>query len=125
MDDYDPKTAERQIKAKEHYNKSSKALPPLNIGDNVAIQNFVSKRWDRAGIVVFKGKKWDYQVKVPSGRAVWCNRSFLIPIPERKSQPGTLPDGEERGDEELRQENNKEGGSHRSKRVHFLQDIQN
>jgi len=119
MDDYDAKTAERQIKAKEHYNKSSKALAPLNIGDNVAIQNFASKRWDRAGIVVFKGKKRDYQVKMPSGRAVWRNRRFLIPIPGEKSQPGTVPEGEERGDEVLRQEH----GSRRSKRVRFLQDV--
>jgi hypothetical protein len=36
----------------DHYNLSTKKLPPLEIGQQVRIQNTISKRWDRTGVIV-------------------------------------------------------------------------
>ena len=58
---------------------SARLLPPLRLGDSVFLQDPVSKRWNRTGIIVGIGRHRDYHVKVPSGRVYWRNRRFLRP----------------------------------------------
>ena len=65
---------------KEYYDKSTKSLKPLHIGQEVLIQNHVTKRWDRQGLIVGIGRNRDYHIKLPSGRVYWRNRRFLKPI---------------------------------------------
>ena len=52
-------------------------LTPLKVGTDVRLQDPVSKRWDKVGIVVGVGHKRDYHIKLPSGRVLWRNRRFL------------------------------------------------
>eukprot|EP00094_Tigriopus_californicus_P014051 TCALIF_13607-PA protein Name:"Protein of unknown function" AED:0.40 eAED:0.40 QI:0/0/0/0.5/0/0/2/0/123 len=63
-----------------NYDKRSRPLTPLTIGQTVRLQNHSSKRWDRIGIIVGIGKHRDYHLKTPSGRVYWLNRRFLRPL---------------------------------------------
>ena len=47
------------------------------IADEVRVQDPLSKRWDRIGVVVGIGRHRDYHIKMPNGRVYWRNRRFL------------------------------------------------
>ncbi|TRY68991.1 hypothetical protein TCAL_13737, partial [Tigriopus californicus] len=95
------------------YDKRSRPLTPLTIGQTVRLQNYSSKRWDRIGIIVGIGKHRDYHLKTPSGRVYWLNRRFLRPLiaQSREGESGEVKDvgiegerfGEERTDIEGRE----------------------
>ncbi len=62
----------------------SKTLPPLQVGDNVSVQNQTGNKpskWDRTGKIVEVRDFDKYIVKVDgSGRLTLCNRRFLKKI---------------------------------------------
>ena len=70
------KNGSRQLMIMTH-NEHSHALPPLRLSTHVRVQNPISKRWDRQGIIIGIGRHRDYHVKLPSGRVYWRNRRFL------------------------------------------------
>ena len=41
------------------------------------MQDQTSKRWDKVGEVIGKGKNRDYRIKMDSGRTYWRNRRFI------------------------------------------------
>ena len=63
--------------AVEKYNATAKHLPSLKPGDHVVLQDPISKRWERCGVVTETGKHRDYLIKVASGRVLRRNRRFL------------------------------------------------
>jgi hypothetical protein len=73
----DEKAAHIREKARDRYDARARSLKPLQIGDNVRIQNQKTKRWDRVGIVTGMGEFRKYLVKLPSGRVWTRNRRFL------------------------------------------------
>ena len=73
----DQKRAENREQTEGTYNRSARPLPPLKIADEVRLQDPISKRWDRIGVVVGIGRHRDYHIKVPSGRVYWRNRRLL------------------------------------------------
>ena len=62
--------------------KYRRILPELSVGDAVRIQNPVTKRWDRTGVVTRLLRSIrQYTVRLDgSGRLVMRNRRFLRPI---------------------------------------------
>ena len=85
-DEYDRRIATRHEATKSLYDSHARPLPPLNLEDCVRIQDPVTKRWDKAGIVMGVGRSRDYHVKLPSGRVLWRNRRFLRPVPKPLSK---------------------------------------
>ncbi|KAK8372610.1 hypothetical protein O3P69_012041 [Scylla paramamosain] len=47
------------------------------------LQDPVTKRWDKVGVVMGIGKSRDYLVKTTAGRVLWRNRRFILcgPLP--------------------------------------------
>ena len=76
----------------EHrYNQHARALPEIQVGCNVAIQNTATKLWDIYGIVTAISPHRRYFVKTASGRVLVRNRRFLrrrIPIAPPAAIPG-------------------------------------
>ena len=63
---------------KELYDKHSKTLNDLNLGDNVLCQNTRNNKWDREGIIIEKHLNRQYTVKMKgSGRVSLRNRKHL------------------------------------------------
>jgi hypothetical protein len=56
-------------------------LPPLPVGQRVAVQDATSKRWTRQGEILEQIRRRGYRVKLDSGAVMWRNRKFLKPIP--------------------------------------------
>eukprot|EP00094_Tigriopus_californicus_P012653 TCALIF_12231-PA protein Name:"Protein of unknown function" AED:0.22 eAED:0.28 QI:0/0/0/0.8/0.25/0.2/5/0/703 len=77
MDEYDKKTTQIQLQTTKRYNASSRVHLPIQIGSTVNIQNQQSKVWDRSGVVVSKGMRRNYRIRLPSGRCIWRNRRHL------------------------------------------------
>ena len=46
------------IHSKELYDKHSKTLPDLNLGDNVLCQNARNNKWDRERTIIKKDLNW-------------------------------------------------------------------
>ena len=63
--------------AEERYNLGAKDLNVLKIGTHVVLQNPISKRWDKVGIIVAIGRNRDYFVKHESRRVYWRNKRCL------------------------------------------------
>ena len=76
-DEIDQQRSDKRSQVIEEYNTRSKSLPPLNVGDHVALQDPCSKRWERYGVVVDTGAHRDYLIKLPSGRILRRNRRYL------------------------------------------------
>ena len=77
----DRRAASRATSVKRSYDKNARTLPAIPVGHDVRIQDPVSRRWDKVGIVMGLGKSRDYEVRLPSGRVWWRNRRFLRTIP--------------------------------------------
>ena len=76
---YDECTAARASDVQARYDGLARSLPPLDLGTQVRIQDTVSKRWDKVGVILGVVKSRDYHIKLPSGRVLWRNRRFLRP----------------------------------------------
>jgi transposase InsO family protein len=64
-------------KAAANYNAHSSDLAPLQLGQQVRIQDTASKLWDKVGTIVCVAKHRSYKVKVDNGGLYWRNRKFL------------------------------------------------
>uniref|UniRef100_A0A0P4VQ24 RNA-directed DNA polymerase n=2 Tax=Scylla olivacea TaxID=85551 RepID=A0A0P4VQ24_SCYOL len=89
----DRRAAARTEAVKERYDAHARPLPPLDLGAHVRLQDPVTKRWDKVGVVMGIGKSRDYLVKTTAGRVLWRNRRFIrvVPAPstaERDSHDG-------------------------------------
>ncbi|XP_064088415.1 uncharacterized protein LOC135202893 [Macrobrachium nipponense] len=85
-EEYDRRAASCSQAAKIRYDSHAHPLAPLKLDDNVRIQDPISKRWDKTGVIMGIGKSRDYHVKLPSGRILWRNRRFLRPVHLPNSQ---------------------------------------
>ena len=61
----------------EYYNRSAKELPEIRPGTEVFIQNDLTRRWDKVGVVVEKLRYRSYLLRLPSGRTWVRNRRFI------------------------------------------------
>ncbi|MEL6802194.1 MAG: DDE-type integrase/transposase/recombinase [Bacteroidota bacterium] len=106
-----------QIKTAKRYNLATRKLPTLQAGQKVAVQNHVSKRWDRRGVILKVLPHRKYQLRLDdTGNTTFRNRRYLKHVPEcRKTarssykscdtkefhQPATWPLGQEDGDDDM------------------------
>lgn len=86
MDCRDRAQYEQMERVEEHANP----IPPIPTNTAVRVQNPMSKRWDRCGIVISIGYRRDYRVKMQSGRVYWLKRRFLC-IEHAKPSSGDAP----------------------------------
>lgn len=86
--DWEHQVAEQFKNTVDKYNKHAKPLPPIPIGATVRIQDPISKRWDKIGTVMGKGRNRDYLVRTAARGVLWRNRRFLriVPIPDIEHQ---------------------------------------
>ena len=98
----DAKAAGDRLQREHQYNDSAHTLAPLKVGSNVRLQDPVSKRWDKVGVIVGIGYKRDYHVKLPSGRVLWRNRRFLRVSHTSSSADGSPADEEEDSESAIR-----------------------
>ena len=83
---------ERRVQAiKDHQLSLAKAdrLPPLAVGQRVAVQDPVSKKWSKFGTIQEIKRKRSYLIKIDNGPVYWRNRKFLKPIPVQSTSPST------------------------------------
>ncbi|KAI0225297.1 hypothetical protein LSAT2_023835 [Lamellibrachia satsuma] len=78
-DEQDASCRQTHARNEERYNRQSRPLPQLRIGTQVRLQNPITKKWDRVGVIIGIGRHRDYHVKLPSGRVYWRNRRFMKP----------------------------------------------
>ncbi len=83
-EDREKALAKRNVRNMEMYNVHTKELPPLDIGDEVAVQNQTGPRptrWEKTGVIMEIGRNRNYLVKMHgSGRCTLRNRQFLRKI---------------------------------------------
>ena len=80
-EDCDRRAAARAQQIKSQYDQHARPLSRLSIGQTVRIQDPISHRWNKVGVVMSCGRSRDYEVRLPSGRVWWRNRRFLRPVP--------------------------------------------
>jgi len=56
-------------------------LPPLPVGQRVAVQDPTTKKWTKQGVILEQTRRRSYRVKLDTGAVMWRNRKFLKPIP--------------------------------------------
>ena len=79
---------ERRAQAiKDHQLSLAKAdrLPPLAVGQRVAVQDPVSKKWSKFGTIQEMKRKRSYLIKIDNGPVYWRNRKFLKPLPSHST----------------------------------------
>ena len=81
--EWDEKRARTKQAVKRRYDKHAKRLTPLQVQDEVRVQDPGSKKWTLCGTVVEARPNRSYLVKLPSGRTLWRNRVFLYKIPSK------------------------------------------
>ncbi|TRY77371.1 hypothetical protein TCAL_13405, partial [Tigriopus californicus] len=86
----DKKGVDLQETSEKYYNRGSRHLRPLRIGDYVDVQDFRTKLLNMSGQVMAVGTRRDYYIRTPSGRVYWRNRRFLRPR-MMPSSPVLLP----------------------------------
>merc|ERR1712237_103620 len=92
--------AKRVAAMKQSYDKGSKALPPLAVGDRVRVQNRTTirtTRWDKTGIITATLGDRKYEVMMDGSRRITTrNRRHLRRIPKETVEK----EGEEEDDDE-------------------------
>ena len=78
-DEQDASCRQAHARNEERYNRQSRPLPQRCIGTQVRLQNPITKKWDRVGVIIGIGRHRDYHVKLRSGRVYWRNRRFVKP----------------------------------------------
>ena len=77
-DEADAAAADMKDDAERRYNQHAKDLPALGVGSQVMVQNNVTKRWDRCGVVTeVDHRRRRYFIRLPSGRVLTRNHRFL------------------------------------------------
>ena len=69
--------SQQQQRADDLYNRQARDLMPLSVGNQVAVQDDRTKRWDRHGVVCEIGPYRRYFVRLSSGRVLTRNRCHL------------------------------------------------
>jgi len=69
-------------------------LPPLPVGQRVAVQDPTTKKWTKQGVILEQTRRRSYHVKLDTGAVMWRNRKFLKPLPMvatpmEQAQPST------------------------------------
>ena len=78
----------KNVRVSEKYDARAKALPPLEEGERVRVQDPTSKLWDRTGVVSEPRGNRQYAVRLDgSGRVTRRNRRHL-----RLAGPPTAPE---------------------------------
>ncbi|XP_045120347.1 uncharacterized protein LOC123509838 [Portunus trituberculatus] len=83
----DRRAAARAEQVQAHYDQHARPLPKLCIGATVRIQDPVSLRWDKVGVVMGCSRNREYDVRLPSGRVWRRNRRLLRPVPLHGDDP--------------------------------------
>ena len=86
-DAVDAAAASRRERIEQAYNQHSRDLPELNVGNQVAVWDPKTHRWDRYGVVVELQPFRRYLVRLTSGRLLARNRRHL-----RRRYGHALPD---------------------------------
>ena len=115
-DDYDARCSQSHAHVEQRYNEHSHALPPLRLSTHVRVQNPISKRWDRQGIIIGIGRHRDYHVKLPSGRVYWRNRRFLRTTRASSDDDDNADDSESHRDDSDESQTAIHSAPHRSTR---------
>ena len=76
-EDHRQKRSTINEKVKEAYDARSKSLTEFKRGDQVWIQNPLSKRWVSQGVITRCGANRDYLIKTSNGKSYWRNRRFI------------------------------------------------
>ena len=83
--------AHRDATLISRHNQSARPLPPLHIGDHVAVQRHGPNRqryWDRTGTIVEANPHRQYTVRIDgSGQITTRNRRFLRRLPTTPTRP--------------------------------------
>ena len=80
---------ESQNKSKQHYNMSSRKLPPLNVGESVHVQR--EKNWEPAK-AISQFNDHSFNIQTPDGAIYRRNRKYLNKTPEQTlPQPESVP----------------------------------
>ena len=87
------RAATRSQAVKRAYDSRARPLASLPVGEKVRVQDPISKRWDKVGVVTEAGPSRAYMVKTQAGRVLRRNRRFLrvVPAPCSHSNEGTPP----------------------------------
>ena len=85
------RAATRSQAARKAYDSRARPLASLPIGENVRVQDPISKRWDKVGVVVEAGPSRAYMVKTQAGRTLRRNRRFLRVVPAPRSHSDDDP----------------------------------
>lgn len=72
--------------AQRYYNIGSKALPQIQVGTHVAVQDTRSRLWDTYGVVTAIGPQRQYHIKTQRGSVLVRNRRFI-----RRRVPESVP----------------------------------
>ena len=76
-DEIDSQNARITEKAKAYYDRMAHDLKPIAVGTKVRVQDAISKKWDKVGVVTDVGNRRNYRILMKSGRVYWRNRRFL------------------------------------------------
>ncbi|XP_045137205.1 uncharacterized protein LOC123519765 [Portunus trituberculatus] len=85
--EFDRRAAAHAAQVQAQYNSHACPLPRLSAGQTVWIQDLISHRWDKVGLVMGCGRSRDYEVRLPSGQVLWRNRRFLRQVPSSSGDP--------------------------------------
>ena len=81
------KQVEATLKASQrYYNTGAHALPKIQMGTNVAVQDHRTRLWDTYGVVTAIGPQWQYHIKTHRGSVLIRNRLFI-----RRRVPESVP----------------------------------
>ena len=80
---------QRRLASKENYDRTTRELPPLRVGQQVVVQDSRTHRWSHPGRIIRIGPNRDYMVDVGKGRNMWRNRRFIRPTTCPSTDPET------------------------------------
>ena len=83
------------LDVQEHYNRCARKLPELRPGTEVFVQNELTRRWDKVGIVVEKWRYGSYLIRLPSGRTLVRNLRFIRAKGQATTAAVPEPEGQE------------------------------
>ena len=100
------KQVEATLKASQtYYNTGAHALPKIQVGTNVAVQDHRTRLWDTYGVVTAIGPQRQYHIKTHRGSVLIRNRRFI-----RRRVPESVPylryDRQCADDQETMEQNN-------------------
>ena len=90
---------QRRLASKENYDRTTRELPPLHVGQHVNVQDSRTHRWSIPGRIIRIGPNRDYMVDVGKGRNMWRNRRFIRPT----TCPSTDPETKEKDEPKIRE----------------------